>query len=207
MHANSKVTVIDCGHGNLASVLNAFRHLDTDAVLTTSADDVVKADILVFPGQGSAPKAMKSLQRDGVDQSLREAVNRGVPTLGICLGMQLALAHSAEGPTDCLGLLDGRVERFEPSPEAPKVPHMGWNQVWHEGHDLFTALPSGTHFYFVHSYYCLPAPTAATGYTDYGLRFCSALQLENLLATQFHPEKSGEDGLQLLRNFLRLARC
>jgi imidazole glycerol-phosphate synthase subunit HisH len=207
MQRNPKVTVIDCGHGNLASVLNAFRHLGTEANLTTSPDDVVRAEILVFPGQGSAPTAMKSLRRDGIDQSLREALSRGIPTLGICLGMQLVLAHSTEGPTDCLGIVDGNVERFEPSPEAPKVPHMGWNEVWHEGHGLFGGIPSGSHFYFVHSYYCALTPVAATGYTDYGFRFCSALHAGTLWATQFHPEKSGEAGLRLLRNFLRLAHC
>ncbi len=207
MPRNPTVTVIDCGHGNLASVLNAFHHLGTEAILTNSPEDVATADILVFPGQGSAPTAMKSLRRDGVDQSLLDALQRGTPTLGICLGMQLVLAHSTEGPTDCLGIVEGKVHRFEPAPEAPKVPHMGWNEVWHEGHGLFGGIRSGTHFYFVHSYYCEPDPPVSVGYTDYGFRFCSALETGTLWATQFHPEKSGEAGLRLLRNFLKLAQC
>lgn len=205
--SNPRVTVIDCGHGNLASVLNAFRHLGTEAALASSPDDVIKADILVFPGQGSAPVAMDSLRKSGIDQTLCEAVRRGTPTLGICLGMQLALGHSTEGDTEGLGIVPGRVERFHPQPDAPKVPHMGWNEVWHEGEGLFAGIQSGTHFYFVHSFYCTPAPTAATGFTDYGIRFCSALRADNLWATQFHPEKSGDAGLRLLQNFLALARC
>lgn len=198
------VTIVDCGHGNLASVANAFTALGARSAIGRDAEALHGATCLVFPGQGAAPPAMDSLRQSGLDQAFLEVVKRGVPTLGICLGMQLALDSSLEGPTPCLGLVRGRSVRFQIA-RGLKVPQMGWNAVRHDGDPLFDGIGEDSYFYFVHSYFCEPDEQVQIGWTEYGHEYCSALRAENFWATQFHPEKSGDVGLRLLVNFLALA--
>lgn len=201
------VTVIDSGHGNLASVVNAIEVLGAQPHVTSRPEEIARARTTVFPGQGAAPAAMASLRRDGLDAAIREAIAGGAGILGICLGMQVILACSEEGPVTTLDLIPGTVRRFSSADRALKVPQIGWNTVRHSGDPLFAGIPSGTHFYFVHSYYCVPDPAVAIGWTDYGIEYCSALRRGNLWAVQFHPEKSGPGGLRLLANFLGLSQC
>lgn len=202
-----QVTILDCGHGNLGSVANAFITLDALPQITTDPETVRNAPVLVFPGQGAAPAAMQSLRASGLDDALRERVRSGLPTLGICLGMQLALKTSCEGPVDCLNIVAGESVGFQPTNRDEKVPQIGWNTVRHSHNPLFAHIASGSYFYFVHSYYCRLDPDLTIGWTQYGLTYASALQVGNLWATQFHPEKSGSAGLRLLSNFLDLAQC
>jgi imidazole glycerol phosphate synthase glutamine amidotransferase subunit len=207
MASRGIVTVVDCGHGNLASVVNALCAVGARPIVTAYAEEIMQARTLVFPGQGAAPAAMASLQQKGLDLALHEALTAGASMLGICLGMQVLLEYSEEGPTACLGLAPGIVRRFKPTPEAPKVPQIGWNRVRHSGDPLFATIPTGAYFYFVHSFYCVPADGLGIAWTDYGIDYCSALHTGNCWAVQFHPEKSGAMGLQLLRNFLELSQC
>ena len=204
---NRDVVILDCGHGNLASVANAVSALGEAPRITADPDDVTRADTLIFPGQGAAPPAMETLRASGLDQAFIATVRAGVPTLGICLGMQLALDSSLEGPVTCMSLVSGRSVRFEPTDRTLKVPQMGWNTVHHDGDPLFDGIENDSYFYFVHSYYCEPDPSAAIGWTDYGVDYCSALRVGNFWATQFHPERSARLGLRLLSNFLAFTRC
>lgn len=201
------VTVIDSGHGNLASVVNAIEALGSRSHVTSQPEEVAMARTIVFPGQGAAPAAMASLRHGGLDTAIRDAIVGGAAVLGICLGMQVLLACSEEGAVATLDLIPGTVRRFSSADRAFKVPQIGWNTVRHNGDPLFAGIPSETHFYFVHSYYCLPDPRAGIGWTDYGVEYCSALRRGNLWAVQFHPEKSGPGGLRLLANFLGLSQC
>lgn len=198
------VTILDCGHGNLASVTNAVRALGGNPVVTREPEHVRHASCLVFPGQGTAPAAMRSLRESCLDQAFLSAVREGVPTLGICLGMQLALDSSGEGPSTCLGLIEGRSIRFQGGKDV-KVPQIGWNAVRHRDDALFAGIDQDSYFYFVHSYFCEPGPDVTIGWTGYGTEYCSALHADSFWATQFHPEKSGKVGLRLLANFLALA--
>ncbi len=202
---NEYVSIVDCGHGNLLSVANALRRLGVDCTLVESPAQVRNARRLVFPGQGAAPSAIRSMEATGMDSALHSAIEQGVPTLGICLGMQLALERSQEGPTQCLGLVPGVVRRFDLSPESPKVPLIGWNRVDHDSNALFQNIPNGTYFYFVHSYFCETTSSHSIAWAEYGVRYSAALQKDNFWATQFHPEKSGRFGLQLLSNFLGMS--
>ena len=183
--------IIDYGAGNLTSVKNAFAVLGADAVVTRSADVICAADRVVFPGVGAAKSAMANLRSLGLDAAVREAAASGRPFLGICLGMQILFEHSEEdGGVDLLGILPGRVKRF---PDVPgfKVPEIGWNQV-----------NGKTDYYFVHSYYAEKGEYTV-GTTEYaGVEFTSAVKKGNLVAYQFHPEKSGNAGLALLKEFL-----
>ncbi len=194
--------IVDYGAGNLRSVQKAFEHSGHEAVFSSDPAAVAKAPAIVFPGQGASPPAMAALARDGMDQAIREAVAAGTPFFGVCLGLQLLLERSEEGDTPCLGIVPGTVRRFAP---GLKVPHMGWNTVHLErGHPVFADVAQDSYFYFVHSYYAAPADGAwALGTTGYGTPFASALAHENLVATQFHPEKSGPVGLRLYDNFVR----
>lgn len=199
-----RLVVIDYGAGNLRSVAKAFAHLGTEATVTSSPDDLALADAVVLPGVGAAGAAMAHLRQLGFVEAIGKYVGSGRPFLGVCLGMQVMLTASEEGGEQpCLDLVPGRVRLLPP---GLKVPHMGWNQVrLTRSHPLFAGLPDESNFYFVHSYYCDPtALGVVVGQTDYGVTFCSALAHKNLLATQFHPEKSGEAGLLVYRNFLHL---
>lgn len=197
------ITIVDYHAGNLTSVRLAVEKLGRAALVTSDAEKVRAAERLIFPGVGAAEAAMDTLSGLGLDAALADYAATGRPMLGICLGAQIILDFSEEGNVDCLGLIPGRVERLE-VPAGVKVPHMGWNEVaFEQPHPLWEGLESGLQFFFVHSFAPAPtAPSAAIGVTDYHGHFVSALAQENVAATQFHPERSGRVGLQVLENFL-----
>ena len=197
------IIIIDYQAGNLTSVVRSFKALGVEGTVTQDPEVVVQASRVIFPGVGAAGKAMATLRELGLDQALRQSFQRGIPILGICLGAQIILEHSEENDTACLGLLPGRT-RALPRGEGLKIPHMGWNRVrFLRAHRIFKGLPEGAEYYFVHSYYPAPAETAmVVGVTDHGVEFPCAIGWRNLVATQFHPEKSGRFGLQILENFL-----
>lgn len=203
------IAVIDYGMGNLRSVLKAWEKVGAAPRLVHSPSEVKQAAALVFPGQGAIVDTMKLLQTQGFDSLLRDWIAADKPFFGICLGLQALFEHSEEGDTPGLGIFPGCVRRFQPSATC-KVPHMGWNQVRFQPQTPASSLLQGLdysrdQFYFVHSYYASPAdPALLFGTTDYaGVSFCSAIQRGNLLATQFHPEKSQSCGLRLYANFLQ----
>ena len=206
----ASIAIIDYGMGNLRSVAKALEHVAPQArvLITQNRQDILHADRVVFPGQGSIRDCMHELTRWDLVDVVREAALTK-PFLGICLGPQALLSFSEEnGGVDCLDVLPGRVvwfgEPHDPSSGARlKVPHMGWNQVHQlRDHPLWEGVPQDSRFYFVHSYYLQPADTALTvGQTQYGFNFSSVIARDNLFATQFHPEKSAQAGLRLLANF------
>ena len=206
------VAVVDYGMGNLRSVSQAVMHVaagsGVDVVITQRPEDVMAADRVVLPGQGAMRDCMRELHDSGLkDAVLHAAAHK--PLLGVCVGMQMLLDHSDEQDTPGLGLIPGRVKRFElggrlqPDGSRFKVPQMGWNRVFQSPHALWQGVADGAWFYFVHSYYAAPALAAhSAAETDYGGRFTCALARDNIFATQFHPEKSADQGLVLYRNFL-----
>jgi glutamine amidotransferase len=200
------IVIIDYGAGNLRSVQKAFEHLGHQVSISADPMAVAAAPALVFPGQGASPPAMTALNASGMADSIRGAIREGKPFFGVCLGLQLLMDWSEEGGTPCLGVLSGTVKRL-PQGLAPalKIPHMGWNSVsFHAEHPVFEGVPQESYFYFVHSYYAAPDnATAVLGTTSYGVDFCSVAAQDNLVATQFHPEKSGPLGLRLYDNFVR----
>ncbi len=207
------VAVVDYGMGNLRSVSQAVRHVATgsgvDVIVTADPRQVLAAERIVLPGQGAMPDCMRELRDSGLLGAVLAAASRK-PLMGVCIGMQMLLSHSEEGPTQGLGLIAGEVKRFalegrlQSDGSRFKVPQMGWNQVRQaRTHALWAGVPDGSYFYFVHSYYAAPADAAhSVGETDYGETFTCALARDNIFATQFHPEKSAEHGLALYRNFL-----
>ena len=203
------ITIVDYGAGNLKSVCLALDKIGVSWELTADPERILQAERIIFPGVGAARSAMANLDKAGLRDSLLEAHRRDIPFLGICLGTQIIFEHSAEDEgTDCLGMLQGNVVHFDfPESNSASVPHMGWNQVnILRSHPLFEGIEDGANFYFVHSYYPAPKadsklPLASTEYA--GLKFCCAVSEGNLVATQFHPEKSGRHGLQLLQNFAK----
>lgn len=202
------IAVIDYGMGNLRSVEKALAHVAPRqrVVVTSDAGTIKSADRVVFPGQGAARDCMKNLQQAGLCPVV-EAAFRNKPFLGICMGLQVLFEHSDENEgVECLGLVSGKVMGFERDQVRAhmKIPHMGWNQVSHDGqHPLWRNIKSGAHFYFVHSYYVDPADSGwCEGTTDYLASFTSVIARENVFAAQCHPEKSADDGLQLLANFV-----
>ena len=195
------IGIINYGAGNIRSVSNALNRLSMPHFVSNDSDELNKADKLIFPGVGEARSAMDALMRARLTNWLKEVT---VPFLGICLGMQLLFEHTTERATDCLGIISGTNERFNGVQSQLKVPHMGWNQVQQNGKDpLFSGIISGENFYFVHSYYA-PIVLATIGTTDYGVQFTSAMHQKNFYGVQFHPEKSGKAGLQVLKNFVEL---
>lgn len=200
------IAILDYDAGNLTSVELAVRHVGGDCEVTCDPAAVRAAERVIFPGVGSAESCMASLRRLGLDEALREALAAGKPVLAICIGLQLLFESSEEDDgVECLGVLKGRTRRFFFPDGGVKVPHMGWNAVeFGAAHALLRGVDSGAEFYFVHSYYVCPEAVAEIRCrTEYGGQtFCSAAGRDNLFATQFHPEKSGRPGLQLLRNFL-----
>ncbi len=199
------ITIVDYGAGNLRSIARAFEHLGISARVVDRPEDVERAEAIVLPGVGAAGAAMRFLKEKGLDEAVRAALKRGLPFLGVCLGMQLLLGSHEEGDTAGLGLLPGHVRRF---PAELIVPHIGWNQVQPVRETpLFDGIPPGAYFYFVHSYYAEPADVAlVAGETVYGAPYCSVIEADNLWGVQFHPEKSSANGLRLLRNFAKVAR-
>ncbi len=202
------VVLVDYGMGNLHSVGKALARVGAEVVRTCDPEVVRKAERLVVPGVGGFPDAMATLQRTGLDEALLAATARGVPLLGICLGMQVLFSRSHEfGAHAGLGVIAGEVVPFpEDFPRRGlKIPHMGWNAIaLRRAHPVLQGL-DGRYFYFVHSFYCAPTQEEdVVAETEYGdLRFCSIVARENLLGVQFHPEKSQRAGLRLLENFLR----
>lgn len=203
------IAIIDYEAGNLTSVARAVDYLGASCAVTQDLGVIAGAERVIFPGVGAAGSAMASLKRLGLDQALADALASGRPVLGICLGTQIVFQESQEDLAKCLGFLPGQVVRFplshiDNAGEPLKVPHMGWNGVsWKTSHPVFADLPEQAEYYFVHSFYPAPADQATVlGVTEYGLEFASAVGRDNLVAVQFHPEKSGAPGLKILENFL-----
>ncbi len=200
-----KIVIVDYGAGNLHSVSRAVVHSGVRPLVTKSARYVSEADALIVPGVGAAADTMANLIRHRLVEPIREFIASGRPFLGVCMGQQALFDVSEEGGRhECLGVLPGRVVRL---PEGLKVPHMGWNQVRQvKPHPIFAGIPDDSFFYFVHSYYPSPAdPAVVIGETEYGVTFPSVVARDNVVATQFHPEKSGEMGLRMYANFLQIA--
>ena len=197
------IAIIDYGAGNIRSIEKALEHVGAVVQVTGDPTAVASAQAVVLPGVGSGGAAMARMRQRGLDDAIRQAIQQGKPFLGICLGMQLLADHHAEGEVDGLGLFRGEVRQI---PHGPKIPHMGWNQVrpLHVGLPIFASIPEDTHFYFAHSYYVEPQDQqGVAAVTDYGSPYCSVIVTERVWGTQFHPEKSGSVGLQLLKNFVR----
>lgn len=199
------IAIIDYGAGNLRSVVNAIAKVGYEATVTSDADVIANADVVVLPGVGAAADTMNSLVELGVDKVIHQVVASGKPFLAICIGLQvLFTATEEEGWHECLNIIPGVVKRL---PEGRKIPHMGWNQLEQKiKHPIFDGIPDKTNFYFVHSYHGVPedeSVIAAT--TDYGISICAMVIKDNIVATQFHPEKSGEYGLKMYANYFKMA--
>ena len=203
MMSSPAIAIVDYQAGNLRSVQKALERFGVSPDVTGDPQRVKQADALVFPGQGACDSSMRQLRARDLVGPIRDFIASGKPFLGICLGLQLLLEESDEGDEPCLGVLGGRVRRL---PVGVKIPHMGWNQVeFHAQHAALDGIPNGSYFYFVHSYYADPEPKGfVVGTTTYGTEFCSAVAWDNVIAVQFHPEKSGDIGLKLYRNFVNL---
>jgi glutamine amidotransferase len=195
------IAIADYGMGNRRSVEKALAHVGAESTITT---DVSDASAIILPGVGAFPEAMRHLERTGLGEQLIERAQAGVPLLGICLGMQLLFESSTEHEgARGLGILPGTVTRLE----SPRLPHIGWNLVTFERESALTeGLGRAAAFYHVHSFACRPAdPSDIVGTSEYGERFVSVVERDNVMASQFHPEKSSRDGLRMLRNFAQLA--
>ena len=210
---SSTIAVVDYGMGNLRSVSKALEHVafdDQRVIISSDAQEIADAERVVFPGQGAARACMQHLQDLNLNEVVLQAASEK-PFLGICMGMQVLMAHSEENQgINCLGLYAGEVRAFadkaiKPQMQSLKIPHMGWSKVSHkQAHPLWQDIHENSRFYFVHSYYVAPEDEAlVAGTTDYGIEFVSAIADKNVFAAQFHPEKSAHDGLQLLKNFCR----
>ncbi len=199
------IVIIDYGAGNLRSVLNATNRLGYHAQITDIPGDILGAQVAILPGVGAAPDSMGNLHRLALVSPIRRFIAEGRPFLGICIGLQLLFTGTEEGGWhECLDVIPGAVRRL---PQGLKIPHMGWNQV-RQGisHPIFSGIPDEANFYFVHSFYAEPEDTSVVaGTTSYGVSICSVIIKDNLIATQFHPEKSGEYGLKMYANFLKIA--
>lgn len=195
------IAIVDYGLGNLANVKNAFDKIGVSSMITSDKDAIQRAPGVVFPGVGAAQAGMERLRQSGLDKTIIDVARANKPVLGICLGMQLLLDTSEEGDTKCLGIIQGSVKKFQ---TTLKIPQIGWNNVAASSSKLFSGITTGSYFYFVHSYYCVPKKADVVfGTSDYDIRFCSALNDKNIYGVQFHPEKSGEAGLKLLHNFAK----
>ena len=209
------IAIVDYKAGNLRSVELAVARTGYTAIATGEPEKVAAADRVIFPGVGAAGAAMEQLRRSGLDRAIRETVDSGRPVLGICLGAQIILDESEEdGGTPCLGIIPGKVERFPVGGAAPKdarkVPHIGWNEVtFRRRHPVFEGIADGSEFYFVHSYYpAASQPSDVIATTRYSVTFSSVIGRGNIVAVQFHPERSGRIGLRVIRNFLEWdGRC
>ena len=199
------VAVIDYESGNLRSVSKALERAGARSQVTSDPGGLLRADAAVLPGVGSGDAAMRALHKRGLVGPLREFVESGRPFLAICLGLQLLMDGTEEGNASCLGLIRGKTRKL---PDGLKVPHMGWNGVnLRKAHSIFEGIPVGAYFYFVHSYYAEPEDEDIVfGVTEYGISFCSIIVRDNLIATQFHPEKSSALGLRIYENFVTYAQ-
>jgi len=203
------IGIIDYRAGNLTSVARALNYLGESCRITDDPEILAGASHIIFPGVGAAGEAMANLRQRNLDYWIRKWFDDGVPLLGICLGTQVIFEYSEENDAACLGIVPGTVKRFPEGLSQDgmplKIPHMGWNRVnFMKEHPVFTEIHGDAEFYFVHSYYPAPADDRwIIGRTDYGQWFCSAVANKNLVAVQFHPEKSGRPGLKILANFCR----
>ncbi|MFV1921894.1 MAG: imidazole glycerol phosphate synthase subunit HisH [Methylotenera sp.] len=206
------IAVVDYGMGNLKSVSKAIEHIAPNKVVqvTSTPEHIHAAERVVFPGQGAMPECIQELEARGLHSAVVTAA-KTKPFLGICIGLQMLFDHSEEGGVNGLGLLHGNVKKFvmndrhDVSGEKLKVPHMGWNQVYHhnQAHAMWQNIGDGERFYFVHSYYVVPEDeSTVVAFSEYPARFTCAVANDNIFAVQFHPEKSAQAGLQLLRNFV-----
>ena len=193
------VAIVKYNAGNIYSVVNAMKRLGIEPVLTDDAEMLQKADRVLFPGQGQAREAMEYLKDHQLDQVIK---NLKQPVLGICVGQQLLCRHSEEGDVDCIGIFDVDVKRFQPQKHEDKVPAMGWNEIYDLKTDLYKGL-SHPYSYFVHSYY-VPLCEETIAKADYILPYSASLHKDNVYTCQFHPEKSGKVGEQILKNFLEI---
>lgn len=200
------VAIVKYNAGNIYSVVNAMKRLGINPILTDDAEMLQKADRVLFPGQGQAKEAMEYLKAHHLDQVIRDLKQ---PVLGICVGQQLLCRHSEEGDVDCIGIFDVDVKRFQPQRHEDKVPAMGWNEIYDLKTDLYKGFGKSSealihpYSYFVHSYYVpLCEDTIATA--DYILPYSASLHKDNFYTCQFHPEKSGKVGEQILKNFLEI---
>ncbi|QTA87649.1 imidazole glycerol phosphate synthase subunit HisH [Desulfonema magnum] len=202
------IAIIDYDAGNLTSVARALSHIGFQCVVTNNIKEIERAERIVFPGVGAAGSAMDSLKRLSLDFAIKKAFADGKPVLGICLGTQIIMGHSQENDTSCLGIINGEVRAFPSEMKAEdgsslKIPHMGWNRISiRNNHPVLSGVRETDEFYFVHGFYPAPADAAhVIAETDYGISFASVVGFKNIIATQFHLEKSGKPGLALLKNF------
>ena len=208
------IAIIDYNAGNLTSVARALAHIGWSSIITDDPKKIRQSDRIIFPGVGAAGAAMESLKRSGLDMAIRNAFRDGKPILGICLGTQIIMGYSEENQTTCLGVVEGVTRQFPPglkseNGSALKIPHMGWNRVKNRtAHRVMSGLQEIDEFYFVHGYYPDPDNFAhVIGTTDYGICFASIIGFKNILATQFHLEKSGRPGLLMLEYFCKWTPC
>ena len=197
-----KVAIVKYNAGNIYSVIHALKRLGVEPILTDDERELRTADKVLFPGQGEASQAMGYLREHHLDTVIRSLTQ---PVLGICIGQQLMCNHSEEGDTDCLGIFPVDVLRFRPTRHEDKVPHMGWNQLLSNDNHPSSIIHHQSFVYFIHSFY-VPVCPFTTAITEYIVPFSAALQRDNFFATQFHPEKSGEVGQRILRNFLEIEK-
>lgn len=202
MNADKKITIIDYGVGNLHSLRRAFKFCGVQAIISEDADEILNSDAIILPGVGSFEAGMRGLRLRGLTDAVKQFASSGKPILGICLGAQILLSEGREfGVFDGLGIIPGKVVRFPALAGGEKIPHVGWNRVRSPGGDLWNK-----DFYFVHSYILGPQNSEHIfGLTTYGGReFCSVVKKDNVYGCQFHPEKSGESGLEIIRSFIKI---
>lgn len=201
------IAIIDYGAGNIQSVYKALKYLGIDCAITSDKNEILNADGAILPGQGEFSDCMNSITESGIKDTVMEFINTGKPFLGICVGLQLLFEGSEESPdTKGLGIFKGIIKRI-PNGEGLKIPHMGWNSIDIVKNDkLFNGIENGSYFYFVHSYYLdAEEKDIVSTQTEYGVKIDASVSRDNIYATQFHPEKSGEVGLEILKNFNKIA--
>jgi len=208
------IAIIDYNAGNLTSVARAVSYLGFQHIITNDIKKISEADRIIFPGVGAAGSAMDSLKHLGLDSAIKDFCATGKPVLGICLGTQIIMSHSEENYTRCLGIIDGHVRAFPDDIKSKdetrlKIPHMGWNSIKiKKRHPVLSGIREHDEFYFVHGFYPDPVNSLnVLGSTNYGISFASIIGTRNIIATQFHPEKSGRPGLSLLKNFCMWEPC
>lgn len=207
------IVVIDYKIGNVGSVVNALDTLGVENIISSDPEIIEKANAIILPGVGAAGTGMKNLKKNGLDKVVIDEIKKGKPFLGICLGMQLLFEKSEEGNAKCLGIFKGTVKKFK---KERKIPQIGWNKIENQSskikdqknrvkiENLFREIPNNGYFYFVNSYYCDPKDASiVAGKTTYGETFASIVEKDNIIGVQFHPEKSGDVGFRLLKNFIK----